>query len=59
MIEEAIDSIPVYPERRLCAHPTTAIIVDRFQDISLFQLYYEGNLTKQYQDELQSDNAKF
>jgi len=26
--------------------------VDRFQDISLYQLYYEGNLAKQYQDEL-------
>jgi len=52
MIEETIDSIPVYPEHRLSAHPTTARIVDRFQDISLYRLYYEGTLTKQYEDEL-------
>ena len=52
MIEETIDSIPVYPEHRLSAHPTTARIVDRFQDISLYRLYYEGNLAKQYQDQL-------
>ena len=52
MIEETIDSIPVYPEHRLSAHPTTARIVDRFQDISLYRLYYERNLAKQYQDQL-------
>ena len=52
MIEETIDAIPVYPEHRLSAHPTTARIVDRFQDISIYRLYYQGILTKQYEDEL-------
>ena len=52
MNEETIDSIPVYPEHRLSAHPTTARIVDRFQDISLYRLYYEDALIKQYKDEL-------
>ncbi|MDB3935739.1 IS1634 family transposase, partial [Granulosicoccus sp.] len=52
MIEQTIDSIPVYPEHRLSAHPTTARIVDRFQDISLYRLFYKGNLAKQYEDEL-------
>ena len=52
MIEQTIDSIPVYLEHRLSAHPTTARIVDRFQDISHYRLFYKGNLAKQYEDEL-------
>ena len=50
-IKQRIDSIPVYPENRLSAHPTTARIVDGFQDISRYRLY-EGALTQQYKDEL-------
>ena len=57
MIEQRINSIPVYPEHRLSAHPTTARIVDGFQDISLYRLY-EGNPTKQYQDELTAVQRK-
>ncbi len=52
MAEEAIDSIPVYPEHRLAQHPTTARIVDRFHDISLYRLHHDGILVKQYRDEL-------
>lgn len=52
MVEEAIDSIPVYPEHRLAQHPTTAKIVDRFYDISLYRLHHDGILVKQYRDEL-------
>ncbi len=52
MGEESIDAIPVYPEDRLAHHPTTARIIDRFHDLSLYRLQQDGELVKQYQDEL-------
>ena len=53
-----IDSIPVYPEHRLAEHPTTAKILDRFHDLSLYQLTDGGRLIKQYRDELSSTHKK-
>ena len=52
MGEESIDAIPVYPEDRLAHHPTTARIIDRFHDLSLYRLQQDDKLVKQYQDEL-------
>lgn len=52
MADEDIDSIPVYPEHRLAQHPTTARIIDRFHDLSLYRLYHDGKLVNQYQDDL-------
>ncbi len=52
MGEEDIDAIPVYPEDRLAHHPTTARIIDRFHDLSLYRIQLDGKLVKQYQDEL-------
>lgn len=52
MAEQTIDSLPVYPEHRLAEHPTTARIVDRFRDVSLYRLHHEGKFVKQYRDEL-------
>jgi transposase len=52
MKKEEIDAIPIYPEHRLAHHPTTAKIVDRFQDVSLYRLNRGGKFVKQYQDEL-------
>ena len=52
MADADIDSIPVYPEHRLAQHPTTARIIDRFHDLSLYRLFHDGKLVKQYQDDL-------
>lgn len=52
MSDNAIDAIPIYPEHRLAYHPTTAKIFDRFHDTSLYRVYQEQMLVKEYRDEL-------
>lgn len=52
MGEQTIDAIPVYPEDRLAYHPTTARIIDRFHDLSLYRLHHDGELVKQFKDEM-------
>ncbi len=54
MNDDAIDGIPIYPEHRLAHHPTTARIIDRFQDTSLYRVVKGDTVIKQYQDELTS-----
>jgi len=48
MKQNKIESLPVYPEHRIAYHPTTAKIVDRFHDLSTYELE-NGD---QYQDQL-------
>ena len=52
MKKNRIDAIPVYPEHRIAYHPTTAKIIDRFHDLSNYQLKDGQNVIKEYRDEL-------
>ena len=47
-----IEAIPIYPEHRLANHPTTAKIVDRFQDMSVSRLMQDNKLVNEFRDPL-------
>ena len=52
MEKNTIDAIPIYPEHRLAYHPTTAKIVDRFQDVSVCRLMDAKGIVNEFQDPL-------
>ena len=52
MEKNTIDAIPIYPEHRLAYHPTTAKIVDRFQDVSVCRLMDEKGIVNEFRDPL-------
>jgi transposase len=52
MKHSRLEAIPVYPEHRLAYHPTTAIIFDRFQDLSTHFLVRGDIVVKEYRDPL-------
>jgi transposase len=47
-----IDALPLYPEHRLAHHPTTAKIIDRFEDVSTHLLISDVHPVKEYNDPL-------
>ena len=52
MEKNTIDAIPIYPEHRLAYHPTTAKIVDRFQDVSVCRLMDAKGIVNEFRDPL-------
>lgn len=52
MEKNTIDAIPIYPEHRLAYHPTTAKIVDRFQDVSVCRLMEATRMVNEFHDPL-------
>lgn len=54
MEQNTIEAIPIYPEHRLAYHPTTAKIVDRFDDVSVSRLMEGERLINEFKDSLNS-----
>ena len=52
MSDNLIDAIALYPEHRLAYHPTTAKIVDRFQELSVCRLMEGDKLVNEFRDPL-------
>ena len=52
MKQSDIDALSIYPEHRLAYHPTTAKIIERFQDISIYKIVKGGQVIKVYRDEI-------
>lgn len=52
MSNNIIEAIPIYPEHRLAYHPTTAKIVDRFQEMSVSRLMQGNKLVNEFRDPL-------
>lgn len=57
MKEEAIEAIPLYPEHRICYHPTTAKVFDVFSDICFYFLEQKGRTVQTMQDPLSELNS--
>ena len=47
-----IKALDIYPEHRLAYHPTTAKIVERFNDTSHYQIVEGNRVLKSFTDEL-------
>jgi transposase len=52
MKQSNLTALPIYPEHRLAYHPTTAIIFDRFMDLSTHFLMHGNFIVKEFRDEL-------
>lgn len=52
MEENTIEAIPIYPEHRLAYQPTTAKIIDRFQDVSVCRLMNGEKMVNEFRDPL-------
>jgi transposase len=52
MKQEDIEKIFIYPENRPAAAPTTSIILDRFENVSVYHLIENEKITERYKDEL-------
>lgn len=56
MKDNTIESIPLYPENRICYHPTTAKTFDAFADIAVYCLSKKGQIVQTMQDSLSDLN---
>jgi len=52
MKQEEIEKIFIYPEERPAAAPTTSIILDRFENVSVYHLQENDIVIEKYKDEL-------
>jgi len=52
MKKEDIEKIFIYPEDRPAAAPTTSVILDRFENVSVYHLINNGKITNIFKDEL-------
>lgn len=52
MKQEEIEKIFIYPEERPAAAPTTSIILDRFENVSVYHLQENNIVLEKYKDEL-------
>ena len=52
MQADGLDAIPIYPEHRQASHPTTTKIVDRFYDVSTYELTEGNQVLETFKDEL-------
>jgi transposase len=52
MKERRIDSLPIYPEFRDAAHPTTSKILDAFDGVSSYIVKLDRETTKEFRDSL-------
>ncbi len=51
MQADGLDAIPIYPEHRQASHPTTTKIVDRFYDVSTYELTEGNQVLETFKDE--------
>lgn len=52
MEQDTIEAIPIYPEHRLAYHPTTAKIIEHFDDVSVSRLMEGDTLVSEFKDSL-------
>lgn len=52
MKNRSIEKIYIYPEERKCKRPTSAIIFERFEQVSRYELTYKDTIIEQYRDTL-------
>ena len=52
MKAQSIKKLNLYPEAREAAHPTTAIVIDRFEQLSKYELMQNRALLHEFKDEL-------
>ena len=52
MKKEDIEKIFIYPEDRPAAAPTTSVILDRFENVSVYHLINNGKIINIFKDEL-------
>jgi transposase len=52
MKREEIEKLFIYPEERPAVAPTTSIILDRFENVSVYHLLENGIVIEKYKDEL-------
>jgi len=52
MKERSIEALPIYPEFRDAAHPTTSKILDAFDGVSSYKVKLDRETTKEFRDSL-------
>ena len=52
MVENNIQSLPIYPEERIATAPTTSKILDHFDGVSSYQIKYAEAIVEEFRDEL-------
>jgi transposase len=52
MKQEEIEKLFIYPEERPAVAPTTSILLDRFENVSVYDLLENGIVIEKYKDEL-------
>jgi transposase len=52
MKERGIEALPIYPEFRDAAHPTTSKILDAFEGVSSYEVKLDEETTKEFRDSL-------
>ena len=52
MKSHELEKMYIYPEQRECKNPTTAIIFDRFNNISRYEIFEDDRLIEEYRDDL-------
>jgi transposase len=55
MKEQKIEKIIVYPEQREASHPTTAKILDRFENICTYKIKENSKVVETFKDSLNED----
>jgi transposase len=55
MKEQKIEQIRVYPEQREASHPTTAKILDRFENICTYKIKENSKVVETFKDSLNED----
>ena len=55
MKEQKIEKIVVYPEQREASHPTTAKILDRFENICTYKIKENSKVVETFKDSLNED----
>lgn len=52
MKDEEIEALYIYPEDRKCERPTSAIVFERFAQVSRYEIKYKGATVEQFRDNL-------
>lgn len=58
MTEEKIKQLFIYPEDRASIAPSTSIILDRFEDLSIYYLIKNGKIKEKYKDDLNKNQKE-
>jgi len=52
MTDEGIEQLFIYPEERASTFPSTSIILDRFEDLSICYFFRNGKIKEKFKDDL-------